>query len=75
VRSPASYAEDFSLFKKFYLKSESRYLEFRAEFFNLFNRVVLGSPSSDVNNPATFGMIFYQANTPRVIQFGMKLIF
>ena len=75
VRTPASYGEDFSLFKKFYLKSELRYLELRAEFFNLFNRVVFGYPSSDVNNPATFGFIYYQANTPRVIQFGMKLIF
>ena len=75
VRGPASYAEDFSVFKKFYLKSESRYLEFRAEFFNLFNRVVFGSPSADLNNPATFGQITSQANTPRVIQFGMKLIF
>jgi len=75
VRGPASYAEDFSIFKKFYLKSESRYLEFRAEFFNLFNRVVFGNPSADLNNPATFGQITSQANTPRVIQFGMKLIF
>ncbi len=75
VRGPASYAEDFSVFKKFYLKSESRYLEFRAEFFNLFNRVVFGSPSADLNNPATFGQITSQANTPRVIQFGVKLIF
>jgi hypothetical protein len=75
VRSPALYNEDFSVFKKFYLASEFRYLEFRAEFFNALNRVVLGSPSSDINNPSTFGMIFYQANPPRVIQFGLKFIF
>jgi len=75
VRSPAYYNEDFSVFKKFYLASEFRYLEFRAEFFNVLNRVVLGSPSSSINNPNTFGMIFYQANPPRVIQCGLKFIF
>ena len=75
VRSPAYYNEDFSVFKKFYLASEFRYLEFRAEFFNVLNRVVLGSPSSYVNNPNTFGMIYYQANPPRVVQFALKFIF
>ena len=35
VRSPAFYNEDFSVFKKFYLASESRYLEFRTELFNV----------------------------------------
>jgi len=75
VRTPAFYSEDFSVFKKIYLKSESRYLEFRAEFFNGFNRVVFGGPSANINNPSTFGIISGQANTPRVIQFGMKLIF
>jgi len=75
VRTPAFYNEDFSIFKKIFLKSESRYLEFRAEFFNGFNRVVFGGPSADINNPSTFGIISGQANTPRVIQFGMKLIF
>ena len=75
VRTPAMYSEDFSLFKKIFLGAESRNLEFRAEFFNVFNRVVFGYPSAYINNPATFGVISYQANTPRVIQLALKLNF
>ena len=75
VRTPAMYGEDFSLFKKFYLWSEARNLEFRAEFFNVFNRVIFGGPSAYLNDPATFGVISYQANTPRVIQLALKLNF
>ena len=75
VRTPATYGEDFSLFKRFYLWSEARNLEFRAEFFNVLNRVILGYPSTYLNNPATFGIISSQANTPRVIQLALKLNF
>ena len=75
VRVPAYYDEDLSVFKKFGLWSETRYLEFRAEFFNIPNRVVFGGPATNVNNPSTFGTIGSQANTPRVIQFAMKLVF
>lgn len=74
TRTPAFYDEDLSLFKKFYF-SESKYLEFRAEAFNVFNRVVFGGPAANVNSPNTFGIIGGQADTPRVIQFAMKLIF
>lgn len=75
VRTPAYYDEDMSVFKKIFLRSESRYLEIRGEFFNAFNRVVFAGPSANINNPSTFGVISGQANTPRVIQIGMKLIF
>ena len=75
TRVPALYNEDFSVFKKFGLGSETRYLEFRAELFNIFNRVVFGGPAANVNNPNSFGTIGSQANGARVIQFGMKLLF
>jgi hypothetical protein len=75
VRTPAYYDEDISLFKKIYLSGESRYLEFRAESFNTFNRTVFGGPSANINSPSTFGVIGSQANTPRVIQFALKLVF
>lgn len=74
TRAPAYYDEDFSLFKKFYF-SESKYLEFRAEAFNIFNRVVFGGPATNVNSPNTFGIIGGQSNTPRVIQLAAKFIF
>jgi hypothetical protein len=75
VRTPAYHDEDFSLFKKFPFKGEGRYVEFRAETFNVFNRVVFGGPATNVNSPNTFGIISNQENTPRVIQFALKLIF
>jgi Carboxypeptidase regulatory-like domain len=74
VRGPAFYNEDFSVFKKVYIR-EAKYLEFRAEFFNLFNRVVFGGVSTDVSSPGSFGLIGSQANEPRVIQLALKFIF
>ncbi len=74
VRLPSSYNEDFSLFKRVYIR-ESKYLEFRSEFFNLFNRVVFGGPSANVNSPDSFGLISSQANTPRIIQLALKVVF
>ena len=55
--------------------TESLYLQFRAEFYNILNRVVFGGPAANINNPSTFGVIGGQANTPRLMQFAMKLIF
>jgi Carboxypeptidase regulatory-like domain len=74
VRTPFFYDEDFSVFKNVYFR-ESAYVQFRAEFYDILNRVVFSGPAADVNSPATFGVIGSQANTPRVIQFAMKLIF
>src|SRR5262249_38039722 len=75
VRTPANYNEDISIFKNIFLWSETRNLEFRVEMFNAFNRTIFGAPAADVNTPDTFGKIFSQANTPRVIQLGLKLNF
>jgi hypothetical protein len=47
-------------------------LEFRAEFYNIFNRTQLGVPDTTFNGPS-FGRITSQYNSPRIIQFGMKL--
>ena len=74
VRTPAYYEEDLSVFKNVILH-EALSLQFRAEFYNILNRVVFGGPSTNVNDPASFGIIGSQANTPRVIQFALKLIF
>lgn len=49
-------------------------LEFRAEFFNLFNIVNFGLPANTVTGPG-FGMISRTAGTSRQIQFSLKLIF
>ena len=64
---------DLSLFREFPI-TESKSLEFRAEFFNAFNNVVYGQPDSTLTDP-TFGEVTYQGNTPRQIQFGLKFYF
>ena len=70
---------DFSVMKHF-LFTERVKLDFRAEFFNLFNHAQFGAPGgngsgADFNSPSTFAVINYTVNNPRVIQFGVKLLF
>jgi hypothetical protein len=50
-------------------------VEFRSEFFNLWNHTQFNPPGNNVNIPLFFGRITSTANTPRVIQFGLKLLF
>ncbi|MEW6730214.1 MAG: TonB-dependent receptor [Acidobacteriota bacterium] len=60
---------------KFMQLSEATRLEFRAEFFNLFNTVNFANPNSNIAVPATFGKITATSAGPRVIQFALKLNF
>lgn len=63
---------DASLIKRTQITERSA-LEFRAEFFNLFNRPNFGLPDSGVGS-STFGFIT-GAGSPRDIQFGLKFEF
>jgi hypothetical protein len=86
LRGPKQTNVDFSVIKRFQL-GETKSLELRAEFFNLFNQVNLSNPISNLNaasiNPSTgeilhpgdFGKITSTSNNPRLIQFAMKLNF
>jgi hypothetical protein len=65
---------DFSVIKHFPVKENFR-IDFRAEFFNLFNHAQFGMPGADVNSPATFGIISSTVNNPRVMQFALKAAF
>ncbi len=49
-------------------------LTFRAEYFNVFNRVVFAAPDGNISN-ASFGKISSQANTPRQGQLSLRLEF
>jgi hypothetical protein len=55
------------------LVTERLNLQFRAEFFNLFNHPNLNLPDNFLGSP-TFGQIL-SAGSPRHIQFGVKLLF
>lgn len=50
--------------------------EFTADFFNAFNLFMPSNPGLALGaSPTTFGEITSQANTPRVMQFGLHLTF
>jgi hypothetical protein len=49
-------------------------LQFRAEVFNLSNTARFAPPNQAFGNPA-YGTVTAQGNLPRIIQFGMKLIY
>ena len=64
---------DLSLFRTFHLGlGESKYIEFRAESFNLFNKVIFAPPNSSLGG-ANFGAVTSQQNVPRQLQLGLKL--
>jgi hypothetical protein len=50
------------------------HLQFRAEFFNLFNHPQFGYPGMTYG-AGGFGVVSSQNNTPRLIQFGLKFLF
>jgi hypothetical protein len=49
-------------------------MQVRAEAFNLLNQVVFAAPNV-VLSSGQFGVISGQSNSPRTIQFGLKLLF
>ena len=54
LRGPRQTNVDFSVIKRFPIK-ESRNIEFRAEFFNLFNHVNFANPLSNLNAVSSSG--------------------
>lgn len=64
---------DFAIFKKTYF-TERMNLEFRTEFFNLFNRSQFAAPNTTLG-AGSFGQVSAIANNPRLIQFGLKFSF
>jgi hypothetical protein len=73
LRAPEQSNVDFSLIK-FFSIAEKRDLEFRAEFFNIFNIANFAAPVNVVNS-ANFGEVVATATGPRVIQFALKYRF
>lgn len=63
---------DLSIFREFPAVERVR-VQFRAEFLNAFNTPRFGNPATGVTGN-TLGRITSQANTPRQVQFGLKLL-
>jgi len=74
VTGPGFVNTDFSVIKQFALPREGMGLNFRAEFFNLFNHPQFGFPVADISAPG-FGSVNSTVNNPRLVQFGLKLTF
>jgi hypothetical protein len=72
LRGPRYFNADVGLLKVTNL-TERVGLQLRAEFFNVFNNVNLNLPNSNVSS-AQFGRIT-SALDPRILQFGVKLLF
>ena len=78
-RGPAYYDFDFALIKTTPMGHresglERADLQFRAEFFNLFNVVNMGLPANTIKGSG-FGIISKTAGTSRQIQFSLKVIY
>jgi hypothetical protein len=79
-RTPAFYESDFDLNKRFSTPVEGLKVEFRTEFYNLFNHTNLYLPSSGLSGTlgsgtATGGGVISSTFEPRIIQFGLKIIY
>ncbi|HWY02160.1 MAG TPA: carboxypeptidase-like regulatory domain-containing protein [Candidatus Acidoferrum sp.] len=82
VYGPRFVNTDFSVIKDFPLSfREGMNLQFRAEFFNLFNHPEFylggagGTGEQDINAPVTFGVMNNTVNNARLVQFALKLKF
>jgi hypothetical protein len=76
LRYPGQNNLDFSLLKSMSF-TESKRLEFRAEFFNLPNHtqfLLTGGIGASVSSPTTFGVVS-AAQDPRITQLSLRLLF
>ncbi len=71
VRSFWGQSENVSLAKTFNVTERLR-IDLRGEAFNIFNRVIFGTGSTDLNNN-NFGRVLSTANEPRQMQVGLKI--
>jgi hypothetical protein len=73
---PSTYYFDMGLSKNVRF-SDDMGVQFRAEFFNIFNQVNFANPATGVNS-ASFGRItstHANQGDPRIMQFGLKFVF
>jgi hypothetical protein len=81
VEGPRFVNTDMSFIKHFPLPyREGMMLDFRAEFFNMWNHAQFflpgdGTGMQDINGASSFGVINQTVNNPRLVQFALKLKF
>jgi len=73
IETPGYTSVDLALQKRFSI-GERGGLQFRAEFFNIFNHTNFGAPATSFGSPS-FGTISSIVGTARDIQFGLRFDF
>jgi hypothetical protein len=77
MRGPGYFNLDYSLIKSFPIRygplKETQKIDFRAEFFNIFNHTNFNNPNASKSS-LQFGQL-QSALDPRIIQFALKFIF
>lgn len=81
LTGPGTVLFDFSLFKNVHINGDqNRYVQFRAEFFNLFNRPQFNEPNASIGSAAAgsirnAGSPLTFSRTSRQIQLALKLFY
>ncbi len=78
LRNTAFYQTDLALNKKFSTPVESLKVEFRTEFYNILNHTNLylpGNVTGTVGSVATGGGQITSTFEPRIVQFGLKVLY
>jgi hypothetical protein len=73
LRGPSQSNIDFSVSKRFSL-TESKDLQFRADFFNLLNHPNRDNPISDIST-GDFGRVVGFSSSPRIVQLSLRFNF
>ncbi len=73
IRNDGTFNWDLSIFKNFRVVERVN-VQFRVEALNAFNTPRFGGPNTSVTS-SSFGVITSQANSPRQLQMGLKVIF
>jgi hypothetical protein len=74
MAGPGFWNTDLAILKVFPIREPTR-LEFRAEFFNLFNHPNFANPGSDVGSPQSLGVISSTISSPRILQLALRIRF
>jgi hypothetical protein len=74
LRGAAQKRVDVALSKRTAVKEDVGF-EFRWEVFNVLNNVNFALPGNDLQDSSDFGKVLNTVGGPRVMQFGVKVVF
>jgi hypothetical protein len=74
MMGPGQFNWDISIIKNTKIRERTT-VQFRAEFYNAFNHAQFNPPTNDFNADGAFGLVTSTSVPPRILQFGLKLLF